>query len=346
MDETAARWSAARGNARRSPARSPALRRGAGGVVVIEGEPGIGKSRLLAHLAAQAGGCGVLGAPGRPSTRPTSRTRCWARGAGPRRSPRAGPIATASTASLRDRLEAIAAGRARSCSASTTCTGPTRRRSTRSPRSCTVRRRRRCCSPWPHGAAGCRRCWPRALAGGGGVRVLARPARRGRGPRAGGRLRDRRLRRQRRQPVLPRAAGAGPRPHDRGCRRRVGPGRRDRRARGRARRAARCRPPAARRRRRRRRSVRGRTRRPGGRARRGRRTRRPGRAALPGARPAGRRAAALRVPPSGRAARDLRGGAGRLADRRPRSSGRGTRASWRRPGPAGASRRAGSRSRR
>jgi ATP/maltotriose-dependent transcriptional regulator MalT len=37
-----------------------ALRAGAGGVVALEGEPGIGKSRLLAHLAAGAEGCAVL----------------------------------------------------------------------------------------------------------------------------------------------------------------------------------------------------------------------------------------------------------------------------------------------
>ncbi|MET0973851.1 MAG: ATP-binding protein, partial [Thermoleophilaceae bacterium] len=40
------------------------LRAGTGGIVAIEGEPGIGKSRLLAHLAesATAEGCTVLAA--------------------------------------------------------------------------------------------------------------------------------------------------------------------------------------------------------------------------------------------------------------------------------------------
>ena len=36
------------------------LRAGAGGVLLIEGEPGIGKSRLLEHVAASAEGCTVL----------------------------------------------------------------------------------------------------------------------------------------------------------------------------------------------------------------------------------------------------------------------------------------------
>ena len=39
-----------------------ALRAGSGGVLVVEGEPGIGKSRLLAHVAEQAEGCTVLAA--------------------------------------------------------------------------------------------------------------------------------------------------------------------------------------------------------------------------------------------------------------------------------------------
>jgi DNA-binding NarL/FixJ family response regulator/tetratricopeptide (TPR) repeat protein len=39
-----------------------ALRGGAGGVLLLEGEPGIGKSRLLAHLAGSAAGCTVLSA--------------------------------------------------------------------------------------------------------------------------------------------------------------------------------------------------------------------------------------------------------------------------------------------
>lgn len=40
------------------------LRAGTGGIVAIEGEPGIGKSRLLAHVAesAAADGCTVLAA--------------------------------------------------------------------------------------------------------------------------------------------------------------------------------------------------------------------------------------------------------------------------------------------
>ncbi len=37
-----------------------ALRAGSGGALLLEGEPGIGKSRLLAHLAEQADGCTVL----------------------------------------------------------------------------------------------------------------------------------------------------------------------------------------------------------------------------------------------------------------------------------------------
>ncbi len=39
-----------------------ALRAGSGGVLVVEGEPGIGKSRLLAHVAEKAEGCTVLAA--------------------------------------------------------------------------------------------------------------------------------------------------------------------------------------------------------------------------------------------------------------------------------------------
>ena len=57
-----ARWSAARASARRSTGALAALRRRPGRVVGVEGEPGIGKSRLLAHLAerAAAAGCTVL----------------------------------------------------------------------------------------------------------------------------------------------------------------------------------------------------------------------------------------------------------------------------------------------
>ena len=60
-----------------------------------------------------------------------------------------------------------------------------------------------------------------------------------------------------------------------------------------------------------------------------------------GAGPAGRGAAPVRVPPPGRAARGVRGGAGRLADRRPRASGGGARAARRRTGAAQPPRRAG-----
>ncbi len=52
------------GRAREREAIAAALRAGAGAVVAVEGEPGIGKSRLLGHLAAEAeaGGAAVLGA--------------------------------------------------------------------------------------------------------------------------------------------------------------------------------------------------------------------------------------------------------------------------------------------
>ena len=52
------------GRAREREAIAAALRAGEGAVLVVEGEPGIGKSRLLAHLAAEAeaGGAVVLGA--------------------------------------------------------------------------------------------------------------------------------------------------------------------------------------------------------------------------------------------------------------------------------------------
>ena len=149
-----------------------ALMAGTGGLVVVRGEPGIGKSRLLAQLggAAEAAGALVLGArasefeadlpyalfaealdrawsdrvsPARPSATP-----CVAR---PRRR-----TATASTA--RCATHSIAAPPdGPSCSPSTTCTGPTRPRPTRSRRWSAGRPPARCCSPSPRGAARCRR---------------------------------------------------------------------------------------------------------------------------------------------------------------------------------------------
>ena len=148
-----------------------------GAVVAVEGEPGIGKSRLLEHLPRGRGGGrsdrgrgarvgvrerspvravdgGARPPPGRPrasaawhgwgsrtrgcSRRCCPRSRAWR----PRRRPatgtaRTGRCATCSSAWPRP---------ARWSSGWTTCTGPIRRRSTLSPRSCAVRPPRRCCS--------------------------------------------------------------------------------------------------------------------------------------------------------------------------------------------------------
>ena len=150
------------GRAREREAIDAALRARGGGHLVLEGEPGIGKSRLLAYVAA-AEGCTVLAARASeyeadlpyalwtealdrhlagwraPLSRLglADRRRCR-RAAGAGRARAGAPTATAPTA----RCATCSSGSrrcARSSSASTTSTGPIPRRSTRSPRSCTAR---------------------------------------------------------------------------------------------------------------------------------------------------------------------------------------------------------------
>ena len=104
---------------------------------VIEGEPGIGKSRMLAELAAQADGCTVLAA--RASEYEADLPYAlWEEALGRRLAPAEAGGRVGVHRVVREALERLAAA-ARSSSASTTCTGPTRARPRRSPRSCTAR---------------------------------------------------------------------------------------------------------------------------------------------------------------------------------------------------------------
>ena len=77
------RWSGGPASARRSPPRCGLCPRARAAVVAVEGEPGIGKSRLLAHLAACAAADGVHGARrARVGVRDRSPVRAVDRGAG------------------------------------------------------------------------------------------------------------------------------------------------------------------------------------------------------------------------------------------------------------------------
>ena len=173
-----------------------ALVAGTGSVVFVEGEAGIGKSRLLAHLAgeAAAAGCTVLearasafegdlpyavftealdghlagrrldrlgladpAALGAPAPRPG---RARARAGRPRPPPDAPRPARSARAAR--------GAPARSSCASTTSTGPTPRRSRRSSRSSAGRRPRPSCWPWRRATTRrprcCRRRSPRRCA--------------------------------------------------------------------------------------------------------------------------------------------------------------------------------------
>ena len=169
------------------------LDRGGSSAVVLVGEPGIGKTRLLAELAAQADARGhlvLVGSAselerdvpfwvfvdaieeyvGRARARPVRRSgrrraaQSWRSSS--RRSPRSPAGArwrssTSATAAIARCASCWSCSRrsSRSCSCSTTCTGPTRPRSSCSARCCTGRPRRRCCSRsrcararWPSGS--------------------------------------------------------------------------------------------------------------------------------------------------------------------------------------------------
>ena len=141
---------------------------GAGRVVAIEGEPGIGKSRLLAHLVARPpSGAARCSARARRSSSATSRTR-----SGAKRS-------THDVAARRRDRHAHALGPLpRACSQGagrtprpagrsgwTTCSGPIPRRSTRWRRWCAGRPPRRCCSRSRRAKGRCRPPLAAALAG-------------------------------------------------------------------------------------------------------------------------------------------------------------------------------------
>ena len=181
--------------ARPSPRR--ARSRVLGGAIELVGEPGIGKTRLLAELARLAETRGHLVLSGSASelerdlpfsvfvdaldeyvagSRATARSppwtttserssrtsslRCPPSRAGARR--RSSTSATAATAPCA-RCSSGSRRRSRSCSCSTTSTGPTRRRSSYWARCCGGRRPRACSSPWPFDPARRRSaCRPRS----------------------------------------------------------------------------------------------------------------------------------------------------------------------------------------
>ena len=101
-------WRGARGARRMRCGRCPAARAASS---LLAGEPGIGKSRLLAELAAQADrrGLRASGPRARRSSRPTSRTPCSRTPSGPRSPGRRRPPRHAPA--LRDELARQAAAR-------------------------------------------------------------------------------------------------------------------------------------------------------------------------------------------------------------------------------------------
>ena len=220
--------------------------RAAGRIVAIEGEPGIGKSRLLAHLAARGGGGRLHGARARAprSSRPTCPTRCSTEAldrhlaepgerrvarlglADPARARRgaararrlAGEPAAADRhrthRALRDLLERLAAARPLVALPRRRALGGSRlarrARGARAPparRAGAARGRR---ARGPAAARAGRRRSPARCARTASSRC-ARAAQRDRGGRAGRRGGRRDLRAGGRQPVLPRAARAGAR---------------------------------------------------------------------------------------------------------------------------------------
>ena len=184
------RWSSATARSRCSTRCSQEAVEGEGRAVLIEGPPGIGKSRLLAEFRRRAIADGALVLNARAGElerefpfgvvrqlfearrRPT-RTRSPAP---PRRARVVFAVARRRPADRRRRLlrrpaRPLLAGAqprgraARCCSRSTTCTGATARRCASSPTSCGASRASRCSSPRPCAPATRRptpRCWPRS----------------------------------------------------------------------------------------------------------------------------------------------------------------------------------------